>query len=326
MRDIDARVEAYCAQNFPPEPIWITILNRRFPKIAARMDSAKPIQREIEGHLKDSYEAHVSKGQNPEGAWKLAQEHFGDVAVLSREIRKARAQSYKCLMIRFLAVIALFVLPLGKIARIRIPAFFSPSLLGLLAVCVVVGFLIARKRDMDSLRKYAFYGAWLGLIWGIAITLIYAKDPSHLGAGVAMILLSTFYGLFLAAPKSPGLVSIAMMLLCHAGVLVSIARFGLLSFYPDRIDTGFLGMTAAFSLVSVLVGLAVFDIRKLHRRLAGVAAFSMVFTYVQVLSNLTRSNSSFWALVFATSIPPLIAVLAVLPIQKLQAYLLREAN
>jgi hypothetical protein len=326
MRDIEALIKEYCAQNLPSEPIWITILNRRFPKIAARLDATRSVQREIADHLRDSYEASLSKGQNPEDAWKLAQEHFGDVAVISREIHKARAQSYKCVLVRFLAIVALFVLPLGKIARIRIQAFFSPSLLFLLAVCVAVGFLITRKRDRDSLRKYAFYGAWLGLAWGIVLTLIHAKDPSELGAGVAMILLSTFYGLFLAAPKSRGFVSIAMMLICHVGVLVPLARFGLLSFYPDKIDAGLLGMTAAFSLVSVLVGLTVFDIRKLHRRLSGVAAFSLVFAYIQILSNLTRSNASLLTFAFATSIPPLIAVLAVLPIRKLQGYLLREAN
>ena len=323
MRDIEELIREYCSQRIPPEPIWLTILNRRFPKIAARMDSAKSVQREIEDHLRDSYEAALSNGQNPEDAWKLAQERFGDVAEISREIQKARAQSYKCMMVRFLAVVALFVLPLGEIARIRIPAFFSPSLLFFLAVCMGVGFLITRKRDWDSLRKYAFYGAWLGLICAMVYTIIHVKDPSKLGAGVALMLLSTFYGLCFAAPKSGGLVSIAMMLLCHVGVLIPLA--GLLSFYPDKIDTGVLWTTAAFSLVSVLVGLTVFDIRKLHRRLAGVAAFSMVFAYVKILSNLTSSNASLLALIFATSLPPLIAVLIAMQFRKLQGFLLRES-
>jgi|WetSurSiteA1Bulk_404760.scaffolds.fasta_scaffold06891_4 hypothetical protein len=326
MRDIEELIKEYCAQHLPPEPAWIGVLNRRFPKISSWMDSAKSVQREIEDHLRDSYEAALSKGQSAEDAWRLEQERFGDVAVISREIQKARAQSCKCMMVRFLAVVALFVLPLGEIARIRIPAFFSPSLLFFLAACMGVGFLITRRRDWDSLRKYAFYGAWLGLIWAMVYTIIHVKDPSKLGAGAAIMLLSTFYGLFLAAPKSHGLVSIAMMLLCHVGVLIPLARFGLLSFYPDKIDAGLLGMTAALSLVSVLVSLAIFDIRKLPRRLAGVAAFSMVFAYIQILGNLTRSNASLLAFIFATSLPPLTAVLITMQFQKLQRLLLREAN
>jgi hypothetical protein len=326
MRDIDLLTKEYCARHLPPEPIWITVLSRRFPKIAAHMDSAKSVQREIEGHLRDSYEANLSKGQSPETAWKFAQDHFGDVSEISREIQKARAQSCKCMMVRFLAVVALIVLPLGEIARVRIHSFFSPSLLFFLAVCTGVGFVITRKRDWDSLRKSAFCGAWLSLIWGIAYTFIYAKDPSKIGAGIAVTTLSTFYGLFLAAPQSRGLVSIIMMLLCHAGVLIPTVRFGLLSFYPNRVDAGVLWMTAAFSLVSVLVGLALFDVRKLHRRLAGVAAFSMVFAYIQILSNLTRPNASLPAFIFATSLPPLIAVLTIMQFQKLQRLLLREAD
>ena len=76
MRDIETTIKEYCADNLPPDPIWISILNRRFPQIAASMDSAKPVQWEIEGHLRDSYEAYLSKGQNPEDAWKLAQKRL----------------------------------------------------------------------------------------------------------------------------------------------------------------------------------------------------------------------------------------------------------
>ncbi len=326
MHDIEILIREYFAQHLPPEPIWIRILSKRFPGIATLLDGAKSVRREFECHLRDSYEANLLKGQSPDAAWKLAQERFGDAAVISREIQKARAQSYRCVLIRFLAVAALFALPLGQIARIRIPAFFNASLLFFLVVCAAVGFMITRKRDIDSLRRYAFYGSWLGLAWGLFYSLVYAGDPSKLGAGIATIILSTFYGLFLAAPKSRSLVSIAMMLLCHVGVLIPTARFGLLSFYADGIDAGVLWMTAAFSLVSVLVGLTVFDIRKLHRRLAGVAAFSMVFAHIQILSNLTRPNASLLNLIFATSLPPLIAVLITMQIQKLQACLLREAD
>jgi hypothetical protein len=81
-------------------------------------------------------------------------------------------------------------------------------------------------------------------------------------------------------------------------------------------------MIAAFSIVSVLIGLVFFDIRKLHRRLAGVAVFGMVFSYIHILSGLTRPYATLLDFVYATSIPSLIAVLFVLPIRRLQNYLL----
>jgi hypothetical protein len=325
MRDIEALIAEYRAQNLPPEPRWITILNRRFPKMARRIDGIKSVQREIQDHLRDSYEAFLSKGQSPELAWKSAQEHFGDAALISQEICNARVQSRKCWIIRILAFIALLALPVGNTAQLRIPQFFSPSLLFFMAVCATAGILITRKRDAISLRKYMLCSAWLSLFFGIfrAFTV---DSPQKLGSAVAIILLSTFYGLFLAAPSVRGFIPAAMMVICQAGVLIPIVRFGIVSVYPPAVDISLLKTVAAFSIVSALVGLTVFDVRRLHRRLAGVAAFSMVYGYTHILSSLTRDNGNLFYLLCASSVPPLVALLMVLPIQKLQHRLLREAN
>jgi hypothetical protein len=325
MHDIEKLIAAYCAQNLPPEPAWIVFLNRRFPKIAKCFDATKSVRWEIEDHLQNSYEAYISKGQSPELAWNSAQEHFGDAALISQEIRRVRAHSHKCFMIRCLAIILLLELPLGDIARIRIPSFFSPSILFFMGACAAVGYLITRKRDNATLRKYALYGAWLGLAWGV-VQAVKADEPAKIGIGIAAILMSTFYGLFFAAPMARGVVPATMMLLCHVGVLIPCARFGILPLYRGAPDVSLLKTVAAFSIVSVLVGLTVFDIRRIHRRLAAVAAFSMVFSYMRIFSNLTGDNGSILYLVCAASIAPLIAVLVILPIGKLQDYLQHEAN
>jgi hypothetical protein len=325
MHDIENLIAEYCAQNLPPEPAWIVFLNRRFPKIAKRLDGIKSVQWEIEDHLRNSYEAFLSKGQSPELSWNSAQEHFGDAALISQEIRRVRAQSSKCLTIRCLAIIMLLVLPLGDIARIQIPSFFSPSILFFMGACAAIGFLITRKRDNATLRRYALYGAWIGLAWGVVLVVM-ADEPAKVGIGIAAILLSTFYGLFFAAPTARGVVPVAMMVLCHVGVLIPCARFEILPLYRGAPDVSLLKTVAAFSIVSVLVGLTVFDVRRLPRRLAGVAAFGMVFSYMKILSNLTHANASVFYLVCATSIPPLVAVLMMLPLGKLQDHLFREAG
>jgi len=318
-------IPEYCRQNLPPDPVWISALSRHFPRFAARLDGAASVQREIEDHLRNSYEAGLLKGQDPESAWQLARDHFGDIARIAQEVRKARAQSCKCLATRFLAVLALVFLPLGKIARLQIPTFIHVPSFGLMAACAAIGYLITRKRDFISLRKYALYGAWLGLLWGIGRVLT-IKDASEMGAPIAMILLSTFYGLFFAAPTARGAMTTLMMVLCQFGVLASLARIGMLSLHPHAVDAAFLKMVAEFSIVAVLVGLIVFGIRKLHLRLAGVAVFGMVFAQMQILSNMTSSNSALLDFMCATSIPPLMAVLIVLPIYRLQEHLLQKAN
>jgi hypothetical protein len=326
MRDIESSITEYCAKNLPSEPIWVAILNRQLPKLAARLDSARSVKREIESHLRDSYEAFLSKGQSPSNAWKLAKYHFGDVTLISREILKARAQSYKCLTVRFLAIIAIFALPLGKNARLSLVSFFHPPSLCLMAACAAAGFLIMRKRDFESLRKYALYGAWLGLLWGIFRAITVKDIPTELGGAIAMVLLSTFYGLFLALPTARGSVAAIMMVLCQLGVLISLAKVGILSLNPGVIDIDLIKIVAAFSIVSVLVALAIFDIRKLHLRIAGIAVFGMVFSNMQILSSLTRPHATLFDFLCATSIPPLMAMLIVLPVHRLQEHLLQKAN
>jgi hypothetical protein len=96
--------------------------------------------------------------------------------------------------------------------------------------------------------------------------------------------------------------------------------------HPGVVDVDLLKTVAAFSIVSVLVALAIFDIRKLHWRIAGIAVFGMVFSNMKFLSNLTRPHATLFDFVCATSIPPLMAILILLPIHKLQGYLLHEAN
>jgi hypothetical protein len=324
MRDIESLIREYCTQNLPPEPIWISILNRWYPRLAARLDSAKTVQREIEDHLRDSYEANIVNAQNPDKAWKLARDHFGDIALLSQEILKARTQSYKCLATRFLAVVALVFLPLGKNARFEPVQFFHPPTLGLMAACAAVGYMITRRGDWGFLRRNALYGAWIGLLWGISRGLT-VDVPAELGAPIAMVLLSTFYGLFFAAPTSRGAMPALMMVLCQFGVLISLTRVGILSLHPGFVDAEFLKMVVVFSIVPVLAGLIVFDVRKLHLRLAGIAVFSMVYAYIQILSNLTRPYATIFDLVCATTIPPLLAVLIIFPIHRLQEHLLKKA-
>lgn len=326
MRDIDSLIREYCADNFPRESAWILLLRRYAPKLTNRLDSATSIRKEFECHLQDSYEANLSRGEIPEKAWRLARDSFGDIELLAQEIRRARAHSLECLAIRALALLALICIPWGRNARIEIVTFFHPPSLGLMAACALAGFLLTRKCDRPSLRRYALCGAWIGLIWGLFRIFIVQAEPAEIGAPIAMILLSTFYGLFFAAPASRGAMAALMLAFCQFGVLASLARLGILSLQPGAVDAAFLKMVAAFSTVAALVGLVAFDIRKLHLRLAGVAAFGMVFAYIKILSNLTQPQAAYFNFICATAIPPLVAVLIVLPIHRLQEHLLKRAH
>jgi hypothetical protein len=325
MREIEDLIKEYCAEKFPAEPTWVAILYRGFRKIAASVNISKSLQLEIGDHLRNSFEAHISKGHSPEEAWQLAREKLGDPALLSREIYISRTQSRCCLWVRILALIALYGLLWGSNAPIRLGWFIQLKALCCLAACAAAGFLFTRKRDADSLRKYALVGAWLGLLLGI-IQAITVDRVEFAGMAVSMILLSVFYGLFLAAPSARGLVPVTMIAICHVGMLIPLVRFGIL--LPDpraAVDAASLKTAAIASMISILVGLVVFDIRRLRRRLAGVAVFGMFICYCQILSHL-HSHLTGLELVLTTSIPLLTAVLIIVPLGKLQSYLLHKVN
>ncbi len=326
MRDIEELIREHCAKILPREPAWIGFLNQRFPKIAKHIDGVKSARWEIEDHLRSLYDACLANGHHPEEAWKLSRERFGDVTRISAEIRRARIESRKCLIVRLLAITALFALPLEKAWRLRVSQFIHAPALFLMAAFTIVGCLITHKRDMDSLRKYALCGAWLGLFLGILKIIAARNLPAELGGGVALILISTFYGLFLAMPAARGFASIAMMLLCQVGVMIALIPLGFISAQPIAPDSTLLRGIAAAWLVTMLVSYSVYDIRRLGRRLAGMAVFGMVFAFVQILSNFNGSYISIWNFVYATSIPPLLAVLTLLSIQRLQNRFLSEVN
>jgi len=106
---------------------------------------------------------------------------------------------------------------------------------------------------------------------------------------------------------------------------IAFMQFGFLALYPARIDATLLILGAVASMFSLLIGLTVFDIRRLHRRLSGLAAFGMVFAWIEICLHLTGSHSIL-EFVFATSLPVLLVALITFLIRKLQVYLLREAN
>lgn len=175
------------------------------------------------------------------------------------------------------------------------------------------------------LRKHALGGAWLGLLLGI-IQAITVDRIESAGGAVSMILLSAFYGLFLATPAARGFVLMAMIAICHVGILIPLVRFGLLSQDPRvALDAAWLKTAAMASIISLLVGLVVFDIRRLRRRFAAVAIFGMFVCYCQVLTHLHGPLAGL-ELVFTSSIPVLTAGLILLPLGKLQSRLPHNAN
>lgn len=325
MRKIEELIKEYCAQHLPPEPRWIAFLNRRLPQIAVRFDAVRPLQLEIEDHLQSSFEASLADGQSPENAWKHAREQFGDLSLLSREISRSRNRSEYCLLIRLMALALLVALPPGNSPLPFPQRFIDGKSLSYMAACILLGFVLTRRRDRESIRKFAFCGAWLALLWGIVQAIAIEIDPASVGSVIALMIMAAFYGLFLAAPSTRGWKLMAMFSLCQTGVLIALIRSGIVSMHAMRLDFTLWPMVGTASVTMMIVGFMVFDLRKLTNRLAGLAGFGMFYSYCAIMQQL-RLPVDGLSLTLATSIPFLVAAIFMIPIRKIQNCLLEGAS
>jgi hypothetical protein len=321
MRDIDELIAEFCDKKLPPDPGWSAILRRSCGQIGVNLGLIGSERKEIEDHLRDSFSHHLAQGNSAERAWELVREHFGDPAIVLNELRALRTQSRRCLLIRLPATVVLLTVVLSNHAIFS--WLINAKALVCLGVGISAGILFFRDRAAGALRKYGLWGAWFGLMMGF-VWAIATQRVEDAGYPVLMMLSSTFYGLILASHHMRGPGQATMVILCQVGIAFPLSRFGLLPFFPQTFHVPLLKLAASASLIALIAGLAIFDFRKLHRRLAGAAAIGMCVCYCQILQNLTNNLCTILELEVITLIPFLVAGLVALPIRHLQESVLRE--
>lgn len=321
MRNIDELIAEFCDEKLPPDPGWAVILRRACLKVGIHLGVIGSERREIEDHLKDSFSHHLSQGNNPERAWELVKEHFGDPAIILNELRALRTQSRRCLLIRLPAIVVLLTVALSN--RAIFSWLINAKALVCLAAGICTGILFFRDRASDSLHKYGSWGAWFGLLTGF-VWAIATQHVEDAGYAIYMMLASTFYGLILASHYMRRLGQVTMIALCQAGIMLPLFRFGLLPVFPQTFHIPLLKLAAFASLIALIAGFAIFDLRKLDRRLAGAAAVGMCLCYCQILQNLTNDLCTILELEVVTLIPFIVAELMALPIRYLQDSVLHE--
>jgi hypothetical protein len=80
MRDINFVIAEYCERHLPHDPAWLAILSRNLPGLLRHLDSAASVRKEIQDHLKDSFEASLLKEGSPEAAWRIARDSMGEIS------------------------------------------------------------------------------------------------------------------------------------------------------------------------------------------------------------------------------------------------------
>lgn len=314
MSEIDGIIRKYCDEKMGSLTAGIRCVERMTPRFLHAATPAGSMRREIEDHLLDSYQCHLREGADAESAWGKTKEQFGDMTCISREMRTAQMKFYRHFFLRLTAVAAVFAVFSSQVFPFA--WFISMPALAFLAGGAALGWLIKRELNPDLLRKSALGGAWFGLLVGLALALS-VDQAANAGFAIALILMSVFYGLVLAAPGKKGPAPILMIVLCNVGILVALARLNICPLYVQAPTLALLKVSAVGFTVALIGGLAIFGCTRVSRSLVGVSTLAMVLCYFQMFDGTYRF--SLFDLVAATALSMLMTSFFLMRLRVFQA-------
>jgi hypothetical protein len=240
------------------------------------------MRKEIEQHLRESFDSHLGESMDDATAWRHAREQFGDMELVCSRIEAAQLQFYRHLFIRSAAILVFFVFM--ALDWIRLVWLISGRAFVFFGGGAISGWLLMRKRNPSVAWRFAYWGAWLGLIMGVAQA-VTAKGADGVGPGVALALLSAFYGLFLAEPGKKGSDPVLMITVCQAGILIPLAHLNLFPLYFSNHPLILLGTSILGCAGALVAGLVLYGYSKISQRFVGVSMFAMTFCYCRLLSS-----------------------------------------
>jgi len=314
MPEIDDLIRDYCDVKMSGQTDGIRRIEKMIPAFLLALTPAGSMRKEVEDHLRDSFESHLDERGDRADAWQQTREHFGEMTGISRQIRAAQLQFCRHLLLRLAAVISIFICFATRIFHPE--SFISGDALAFLTGGSALGWVIKRERNPSMLRKFAFGGAWFGLLVGLALALS-GDQAADAGYAISLMLMSTFYGLVLAAPGKKGLLPILMIVLCNAGILVPLVHLNIRPIYSQTPYLELLKVSALGCIAALVGGLAIFGCTRVFRRLAGVSMLAMMLCCCQMFSRVVRF--SLFDLVVTTVLSMLGTSLCLLRIRAFQA-------
>jgi hypothetical protein len=282
MPEIDRMIREYCELGVIFRPAWLRKAERIFPSFLYSRTPAGAMQKEIQQHLRESFDCHRGKSMDDATAWLHTKEQFGDIELVRSKIEAAQQQYYRHLLIRSAAILIFLVFM--AVDWIRLTWLISGNALVFFGGGAISGWLLMDKRNSSHVWRSAYWGAWFGLFMG-ARQAVTAHCPDGVGPGVALALLSAFYGLFLAEPGKRGLDPVLMIIVCQAGILIPLARLHIFPLYFSHHPLILLSTSILGCMGALLAGLSFYGYSKISRRFVGVSMFAMTLCYCRLLNS-----------------------------------------
>jgi|GEM_PF-4222487 len=256
-----------------------------------------PWRRELAVHLEEAFEASQTEAAEPgsdDAAWQKVLADFGNVQEVACKLRSEHWPQY--LGWRLMAIVA----AISVVFSISNPlAFLDLPSLGFALIPVIAVVLFDTFRGS---ARWAFanrVGTWgcvCGAISGMAFTLTDLNNPSIVGAGMALSLLSALYCMLFFTPRRMvvavlvgiSLVDVVLILFCMQASSVADGKmysYQLLQSWS--VDKGFVMQVLAVLGAGVTAGIARFGIHSIARHAYAVGAGIYLFSLVKMLGDMS---------------------------------------
>ena len=258
-----------------------------------------PWRRELAAHLEEAYETSKNSATTPsshDAVWQQALKEFGNVREVACQLRSEHWPQY--IGWRIIAIVAALAVVFSishPLALLDLPA------LGF-ALTPVVAFLIfdtfRGSARWDSANRFGTRGCICGGAAGLAYILADLSSPTHLGAGMALSILSGLYCVAFFAPNRTAVVALVglsllevliMLLQLHAWSVADGNPVSMDSYWPQFwvIDRAFLLRLLSIFGAGITLGLARFGFSRIARHALAVGAGILLLCLVVMLGDMS---------------------------------------
>jgi len=257
-----------------------------------------PWRRELAVHIEQAYEraqAETTKSSSDDDAWKTALADFGNVQDVARELQKEHWPQYVGWRIFTLVVAALVMSSIsGWMCLLDVPA--ACFTLGPMLAFVLFDACLGSTRWELALRV-GVWGGLCGTILGTVSMVSNLADPSNVGAGMALSILSALYCVLFFTPQRSIVIALIMIAVVDMGLAivcmssnVELALLPLLleqKHYWNGVDASFVLQVLTIGGVGVCIGIARFGFHGVARHAPSLGAGTFLVSLVIMLGDLS---------------------------------------
>ena len=256
-----------------------------------------PWRRELVVHFEQAYEmaqAETTKPASDDDAWQTVLADFGNVQDVAHELRKEHWPQYVGWRIFALVAAALVMSSLSVwMCLLDVPA--ACFTLGPMLVFILFDACLGSTR-WELARRVGIWGGLCGTILGTVGIVSNLADPSNVGAGMALSILSALYCVLFYTPRRSIVIALIMIAVVDMGLALVCMSYNvgfalLLAHGWDGVDVSFVLQVLAIGGAVIGMGIARFGFHGVARHAPSLGAGTFLVSLVIMLGDMSDPST-----------------------------------